>query len=48
MRRELIEKIRGDFEMSMCGRCPYGIRDDCQHYYGDGCVFNEDGEYEGD
>ena len=34
--------------MSPCGRRPYGIRDNCQHYYGDGCVFNEDGEYEGD
>ena len=47
MNEMLIEKIRADFEMSAGGKCPFGARDECQHYYGNGCVYDEDGNFKG-
>ena len=47
MNQLLIEDIRADFEMSSCSKCPFGARDECQHYYGNGCVYDENGEFKG-
>lgn len=30
-----------DFINSSCGKCEFGLKDNCQHYYGDGCVNND-------
>ena len=42
-REEYIEAHTLEFDImySQCGECQYGQNDNCQHYYGKGCVYND-------
>lgn len=43
---DIIAQCEWDFYHSPCARCEYGNADNCQHYYGNGCVneLDEEGE----
>lgn len=34
-------EIAFDLEYSACGQCEFGRNDNCQHYFGNGCVNND-------